>query len=183
MITFLSKAEVCISWEMLFYECSNCLFMCKNQLSFRFTTRKGMHLCAPPVTEEQWVKENIKFLDTRLKMCKETKFRVCNLSQSYHIFSHSVVVLVPQLSSIVLDDIKLAGQQACHCYCISPAAGHFLFSGFRLTHDFVYIVDQNLDVKVLLMQNHKLLNYETTRQNILLRQSYWALNRPPTMWT
>lgn len=131
-----------------------------------------MHLCAPPVTEEQWVKENIKFLDTRLKMCKETKFRVCNLSQSYHIFSHSVVVLVPQLSSIVLDDIKLAGQQACHCYCISPAAGHFLFSGFRLTHDFVYIVDQNLDVKVLLMQNHKLLNYETTRQNILLRQSY-----------
>lgn len=128
MVAFLSKAEVCISWEMLFYECSYCLFMCKNQLSFRFMTRKFRYLCAPPVTEEQWVKENIKFLDTRLKKCKETKFHVCNLPQFYHIFSHSIVVLVPQLSSIVLDDIKLVAQQACHCYCTSHAAGHFLFS-------------------------------------------------------
>ncbi|KAK9975200.1 hypothetical protein ABG768_023253 [Culter alburnus] len=39
-----------------------------------FMTRKFRYLCAPPVTEEQWVKENIKFLDTRLKKCKETKF-------------------------------------------------------------------------------------------------------------
>ncbi|ROI26642.1 C-C motif chemokine 19 [Anabarilius grahami] len=135
-----------------------------------FVTRKGLRLCAPPVTGEQWVKENIKFLDTRLKKCKETKFHVCNLPQLYHIFSHSIVVLVPQLSSIVLDDIKLVAQQACHCYCTSPAAGHFLFSGFRLTHDFVYIVDHNLNVKVLLMQNHRLLNYETTCKNILLQQ-------------
>lgn len=96
-----------------------------------------MRLCAPP--QEQWVKENIKFLDTRLKKCKETKFLVCNLPQFYHIFSYSVVVLVPQLSSIVFDDIKLVAQQAGHCYCMSPAAGHFLFSGFHLTHDFVYI--------------------------------------------
>ncbi|XP_056110695.1 C-C motif chemokine 19a.1 [Rhinichthys klamathensis goyatoka] len=40
-----------------------------------FTTRKGRNLCAPPAAEEQWVEENIKFLDTRLKNCKETKFR------------------------------------------------------------------------------------------------------------
>ncbi|XP_077097735.1 C-C motif chemokine 19a.1 [Siphateles boraxobius] len=39
-----------------------------------FLTRKGRKLCSPPAAEEQWVKENIKFLDTRLKKCKEIKF-------------------------------------------------------------------------------------------------------------
>ncbi|KAK7164090.1 hypothetical protein R3I94_002727 [Phoxinus phoxinus] len=39
-----------------------------------FITRRGRKLCAPPATEEKWVKETIKFLDTRLKRCKETKF-------------------------------------------------------------------------------------------------------------
>ncbi|XP_018959783.1 C-C motif chemokine 19a.1 [Cyprinus carpio] len=40
-----------------------------------FRTRKGLNLCAPPAEEEAWVKETIKFLDTRLKKCKETKFQ------------------------------------------------------------------------------------------------------------
>ncbi|KAK2911005.1 hypothetical protein QQF64_026612 [Cirrhinus molitorella] len=39
-----------------------------------FTTRKGLNLCAPPAETELWVKEAIKFLDTRLRKCKETKF-------------------------------------------------------------------------------------------------------------
>ncbi|XP_016428230.1 C-C motif chemokine 19a.1 [Sinocyclocheilus rhinocerous] len=39
-----------------------------------FTTRKGLKLCAPPAEEQQWVKETIKFLDTRLKKCKGNKF-------------------------------------------------------------------------------------------------------------
>ncbi|XP_042579018.1 C-C motif chemokine 19 [Cyprinus carpio] len=39
-----------------------------------FKTRKGLKLCAPPAEQEQWVKEMIKFLDTRLKKCKENKF-------------------------------------------------------------------------------------------------------------
>ncbi|XP_016146112.1 C-C motif chemokine 19a.1 [Sinocyclocheilus grahami] len=39
-----------------------------------FITRKELNLCAPPAAEEHWVKETIKFLDTRLKMCKATKF-------------------------------------------------------------------------------------------------------------
>ncbi|XP_026096446.1 C-C motif chemokine 19-like [Carassius auratus] len=39
-----------------------------------FVTRKGLNLCAPPAAEEHWVKEAIKFLDTRLKKCKEEKF-------------------------------------------------------------------------------------------------------------
>ncbi|XP_073697507.1 C-C motif chemokine 19a.1 [Garra rufa] len=39
-----------------------------------FTTRKGFHLCAPPAEEELWVKDAIKFLDTRLWKCKGNKF-------------------------------------------------------------------------------------------------------------
>ncbi|XP_051551904.1 C-C motif chemokine 3-like 1 [Myxocyprinus asiaticus] len=40
-----------------------------------FRTRKGIFLCAPPVTEAKWVGQLIKFLDTRLRKCKETKFQ------------------------------------------------------------------------------------------------------------
>ncbi|XP_051514747.1 C-C motif chemokine 19a.1 [Myxocyprinus asiaticus] len=40
-----------------------------------FTTRKGRKLCAPPATKAQWVGELTKFLDTRLRKCKETKFQ------------------------------------------------------------------------------------------------------------
>ncbi|CAM4545643.1 hypothetical protein PO909_026468 [Leuciscus waleckii] len=39
-----------------------------------FITRRGRSLCAPPAAEKQWVKEHIKFLVSRLKKCKETKF-------------------------------------------------------------------------------------------------------------
>ncbi|XP_026100982.1 C-C motif chemokine 19 [Carassius auratus] len=39
-----------------------------------FTTRKGLKLCAPTAEKEPWVKETIKFLDTRFKKCKENKF-------------------------------------------------------------------------------------------------------------
>ncbi|KAF4113780.1 C-C motif chemokine 19a.1 [Onychostoma macrolepis] len=39
-----------------------------------FITRKGLNLCAPPAADELWVKETIKFLDTRLRKCKENKF-------------------------------------------------------------------------------------------------------------
>lgn len=71
------------------YEAMHALIVCSsqimrlNQLSSRFMTRKGRSLCAPTAAEEQWVKEHIKFLDTRLKKCKEIKFSVCNLPQIY----------------------------------------------------------------------------------------------------
>ncbi|XP_043096470.1 C-C motif chemokine 19a.1 [Puntigrus tetrazona] len=39
-----------------------------------FMTRKALRLCAPPAAEEEWVKDTVKFLDTRLKKCKEIKF-------------------------------------------------------------------------------------------------------------
>ncbi|XP_016409752.1 C-C motif chemokine 3-like 1 [Sinocyclocheilus rhinocerous] len=72
-----------------------------------FITRKDLNLCAPPAAEEHWVKETIKFLDTRLKKCKATKFHVCNSPQIHHSFT----VLFPQTSSVVSDDIKLVAQQ------------------------------------------------------------------------
>ncbi|XP_051950869.1 C-C motif chemokine 19a.1 [Xyrauchen texanus] len=40
-----------------------------------FRTRKDRNLCAPPATEVQWVRDLTKFLDTRLRKCKETKFQ------------------------------------------------------------------------------------------------------------
>jgi len=76
-MTFLSKADVKV--------CHVSQIMHRNQLSFRFTTRRGRNLCAPPAADVQWVKETINFLDTRLKKCKETKFSVCNLPQIYSV--------------------------------------------------------------------------------------------------
>ncbi|XP_051970650.1 C-C motif chemokine 20-like [Xyrauchen texanus] len=40
-----------------------------------FRTRKGIFLCAPPVTEAKWVGELTKFLEKRLMKCKETKYQ------------------------------------------------------------------------------------------------------------
>ncbi|XP_050967103.1 C-C motif chemokine 19a.1 [Labeo rohita] len=40
-----------------------------------FQTRKSLYLCAPPAEEELWVKDLIKFLDIRLRKCRETKFQ------------------------------------------------------------------------------------------------------------
>lgn len=128
MITFLSKADVKVCVKHTLIVCSSQI-MRRNQLSFRFMTRKGRNLCAPTAAQEQWVQENIKFLDTRLKKCKQTKFSVCNLPQIYSVARQF------HFLSCLSEDIKPVAQQACHCYC----TGHFPFSGFPLTHDIVYM--------------------------------------------
>ncbi|XP_056312828.1 C-C motif chemokine 19a.1 [Danio aesculapii] len=40
-----------------------------------FITRRGLNLCAPPASEESWVKDTMTFLDKRREICKEMKFR------------------------------------------------------------------------------------------------------------
>lgn len=84
LITFLSKADVKVCIKHALIVCSSQI-MRLNQLSFRFMTWKGRSLCAPTAAEAQWVKEHIKFLDTRLKRCKVSKFSVCNLPQIYSV--------------------------------------------------------------------------------------------------
>lgn len=39
-----------------------------------FITRKGLNLCAPPASEESWVRDTMTFLDKRREKCKETRF-------------------------------------------------------------------------------------------------------------